>query len=103
MRSVAPNDTEWAFRQNLYYSIPAGQVLFGVTMGTARDPDQLSIVRIALPLFVPTAHVHGGERQSGSSRDSVSLSKDDVGAVVRSVLSSGYDEREDSEGSRRAG
>jgi hypothetical protein len=96
VRGVLPGPA-WAFRGSLCYSLPVGRVLFGVRMEATSDPEIIRIARVSSPLFVPTGRIDRGMLVTGATGEDLSLVSDDVRAIVRSVVTIGYDEREELE------
>jgi hypothetical protein len=72
-------------------------------MATSSDPNYIYIARIAMPLFVPSAFVHGGERVRGANGDWIAVETEDVRAIVHRVLKIGYRERDELENIISAG
>jgi hypothetical protein len=96
VRAVAPGEA-WAFRGTLCYSLPVGRVLFGVDVERIPGADAVHITRVACPLLVPVTRIRGGMRVSGTHGEWISTISDDVRGIVRSVLKTGYREREELE------
>ncbi|MFB2580228.1 hypothetical protein ACEXQD_03180 [Herbiconiux sp. P15] len=91
VRHALPDQSKWAFRGTLCYAVPVGRVLFGVAMQNSRDPECMYISRIAMPLFIPTTVVYGGERIRGKDGQIISVTEDLEG-LLHPVLSAELDE-----------
>ncbi|MGD8195758.1 hypothetical protein ACEXQB_014795 [Herbiconiux sp. P18] len=92
VREATSSDVNLRFRKNLAYFPPIGRFLFGIEMETMRDPRFLQIARVALPLFVPTDVVYGGQNLRGPNGTIISASTEEVLGVVSAALRTDFDE-----------